>query len=334
MDITTTTSNEVLQENHYYPFGLGTNGVWMNSATSLDNLYQYNGKELNNDWGLNMIDYGARMYMADLGRWGGVDALAEKYAGWSGYNYVLGNPVVFMDPDGREIWIAYGDNQRVRYDNGNLYNEDGSSYDGDDAFVGQVFSHLNRIGEAKAGQQVLSELTGSDDIFNILNVGTRHGGMEYRDTESGGNIAAGFLMQSGLATDESLNEANRIDALSNELLHGFQSIHGEGGAADLNKEFASDLFSRAVLQDLGYDEYLSITQSQWGNPSTQKGQQLNQNMATLLSAPNFDPELYRETVKLFPKAGPRGAFYKSRGIPTKVGKNGVAISRLFPLTNQ
>ncbi len=269
-----------------------------------------------------------------LARFISTDPLAEKYPSLSPYDYVANNPIRLIDPDGREIWIAYGDNQRVRYDNGNLYNEDGSSYEGDDGFVGQVFSHLNRIGEAKAGQQVLSELTGSDDIFNILNTGTRHGGMEYRDTESGGNIAAGFLMQPGLAPDESLNEANRIDALSNELLHGFQSIHGEGGSADLNKEFASDLFSRAVLQDLGYDEYLSITQSQWGDPSTQKGQQLNQNMATLLSAPNFDPELYRETVKLFPKAGPRGAFYKNRGIPTKAGKKGVAISRLFPLTNQ
>ncbi|MDX1908906.1 MAG: RHS repeat-associated core domain-containing protein, partial [Bacteroidia bacterium] len=104
VDITTTASNEVLQENHYYPFGLSINGAWMNSAASLDNLYQYNGKELNNDWGLNMLDYGARMYMADLGRWSGVDELSEKGPEWNGYTYSFSNPIRFLDPDGR--WAA------------------------------------------------------------------------------------------------------------------------------------------------------------------------------------------------------------------------------------
>ena len=33
----------------------------------------------------------------------GVDALAEKYEGYSGYNYVLGNPIGLVDPDGRSV---------------------------------------------------------------------------------------------------------------------------------------------------------------------------------------------------------------------------------------
>ncbi|MDN3693297.1 RHS repeat-associated core domain-containing protein [Chryseobacterium tructae] len=36
--------------------------------------YKYNGKELQKT---SMYDYGARMYMPDLGRWGVVDPLAE-----------------------------------------------------------------------------------------------------------------------------------------------------------------------------------------------------------------------------------------------------------------
>ncbi|MCB0573418.1 MAG: hypothetical protein KDC61_02490, partial [Saprospiraceae bacterium] len=34
--------------------------------------------------------------------WESMDQLAEKYPGWSPYNYTLNNPVKYVDPDGRE----------------------------------------------------------------------------------------------------------------------------------------------------------------------------------------------------------------------------------------
>jgi RHS repeat-associated protein len=88
-----------LQELHYYPFGMLMEGLGAVPVTN--NGYKYNGKELNEDLGLNWSDYGARWYDAALGRWWSVDPLAEKFAIWSGYNYGVDNPVRFIDPDGR-----------------------------------------------------------------------------------------------------------------------------------------------------------------------------------------------------------------------------------------
>ena len=76
VDITGTAStSDVLQENHYYSFGLAFDGPWLqNDAGVRDNKYQYNGKELNDDFGLNWNDYGARWYDGrDVGQ--GIDVI-------------------------------------------------------------------------------------------------------------------------------------------------------------------------------------------------------------------------------------------------------------------
>ncbi len=87
-----------LQELHYYPFGMLMEGI--GTAKVTDNAYKYNSKELNEDLGLNLSDYGARWYDAALGRWWSVDPLGEKFGAWSGYNYGVDNPIRFIDPDG------------------------------------------------------------------------------------------------------------------------------------------------------------------------------------------------------------------------------------------
>ena len=62
--------------------------------------YKFNGKELQDELGLNMYDYGARNYDPALGRWMNIDPLAEKFPSWSPYSFCYNNPMRYTDPTG------------------------------------------------------------------------------------------------------------------------------------------------------------------------------------------------------------------------------------------
>ncbi|MCM1502160.1 MAG: RHS repeat-associated core domain-containing protein [Bacteroidales bacterium] len=95
-------SGEILERDDYYPFGMR----WASSSPTLQsNLWRYNGKELQTFAGIPYIDYGAKMYDYDTGRWFVPDPLAEKYYSVSPYAFCCGNPVNFVDPNGKVVWV-------------------------------------------------------------------------------------------------------------------------------------------------------------------------------------------------------------------------------------
>ena len=87
---------EVLQRDFYYPFGLSMEGAWIAGSTDDPRMdYRYNGKELSQVTGL--YAYGARYYDPTLGRFTGVDPIADQFAFVSPFNYAENEPIRHID---------------------------------------------------------------------------------------------------------------------------------------------------------------------------------------------------------------------------------------------
>jgi RHS repeat-associated protein len=221
------TPSEILQENNYDAFGYGLDGVYMNHSNP-DNLYQYNGKEKNDDHGIGMYDYGARWYDAGVGRFNTVDRFAEKYSFMTPYQYGANNPMNYIDINGDSIRISTGGNNYIYY-------TPGQKYEGNDNFVSQIINTLNIINTTDAGATVLKGLTNSKENYDYQNEkpsNTEAGASFTRNKNGGGITKAG--------RDRS------VASLSHELFHAFQSESKAIDPRSTSSEVEAYLFSSIV----------------------------------------------------------------------------------------
>jgi RHS repeat-associated protein len=98
----------IVQETHYDPWGVELSGLGYQYGGIKVNPYLYNGKEANTHAGVNLFDYGARMYDPAIGRWFVSDPLAEAAPGWTPYRYGFNNPMLYTDPTGMFEFVKGG----------------------------------------------------------------------------------------------------------------------------------------------------------------------------------------------------------------------------------
>ena len=96
----------VVQMDDYYPFGLSFNSYFKENATRQE--YKYNGKEEQTELGLGWLDYGARMYSADLGRFSTKDPAFGLFHSVTPYGYAGNVPTTAIDHNGEYVIFVNG----------------------------------------------------------------------------------------------------------------------------------------------------------------------------------------------------------------------------------
>jgi RHS repeat-associated protein len=74
------------------------------NTTQFETPYKFNGKEKDEETGNNY--YGARYLNNDLSIFLSTDPMSDKYPHLSSYNYCANNPVMLIDPDGRDVVVT------------------------------------------------------------------------------------------------------------------------------------------------------------------------------------------------------------------------------------
>ncbi len=227
-------------ETAFDPWGLVLNGIGQKNTT--ENRWELQGKEKESTFGLNRIGFGARTYNATIGRFDRVDPLAHKYPSLSPYCYVANNPILYVDPDGREIWIAFDvvnkdgstTQQKVQYKDGALFGTNGKAYTGGNEYATKVMGDLNQL--SKDNTDLGGRITTLQDSKNIHTIkmtanaddGNANSPISQSDDEKGISTGSNTTYNPDKETNVRGDKRVARAGLAHELLgHGYDSDQGK-----------------------------------------------------------------------------------------------------------
>jgi len=308
---------EVLQERHYYPFGMEMSTLSSGSST---NKFLYNGKEHQNSLGLDWYDYGARFYDPELGRFHSVDPMAESYYSFSPYHFSGNNPMTFIDSNGMNYSPYYDDRS------GRFLGVD------ENGFTGQIMVTSEKTWDSSSKDK--------DGAVNSESIAKNSDTKKIQDANlSDESIANVYTDVVSKTNDKSISSAklynNSISVFNNKLVNGkaggfndpefargasHQNMGEKGSKVTMNRNFTSILNTVENAQNtLGAHEILGhgingiggdssgehykvyqiqMSHSTWGNTTLSYKAMIAKKYLELLykenpSKYNSDPNVYK-----------------------------------------
>lgn len=227
-------SGTVIEGRDYYPYGLTMPGrFYVEADTTREG---FTGHELDKETG----DYyaGARFYAPALARWFVVDPIADAYPEWSSFNYVMGNPVMLVDPDGMAPDPPHGPGRYAARTSTRTL-----------GFVIRNPRTAQRIGRVRTGSNNISTST--------VRFSTR--GNVLQENRTRGQIAEGSEVN---AFRHALWQASIASEFGNSIAAQIGNAHEANPFADLSqRQFANmssadevvDLLNNAIGREIGAD---------------------------------------------------------------------------------
>lgn len=202
----------VEQKNHYYPYG----GMISNlSSDFAAQPYKFNGKELDMQHGLDLYDYGARMYDPATILWTSVDPLAEKHPEMSPYVMCADNPVNYVDKDGKD-WYQAADGT-IQF---NPVVHSSKDLGRDQIYIGTTYKTQNALYRRDGSILYNNE----HDAYNRMWL---QANTHYRTPkEENGRESGGFILSDGrvLVLPEYKNDARNAEISAYGYRTGYKSV--------------------------------------------------------------------------------------------------------------
>ena len=201
----------------YYPYGA------LFGEKSPSQNYLYGGKEWERSYGMNHYDFHARWMNPLTTRFTTQDPLQLDFAELSSYSYCAGNPILYIDPTGKEIWI-----NDIEY-------SIGMNYSGNNEFEKNTILALNTINN-NGGDELIKDLVNSKSKYNYISTETEKSSTLKIDDNN-----------YNIKISSSLNENPDafFSAVAHESMHGIQYENGQGGNYIYN-EVEAYVFEQAI----------------------------------------------------------------------------------------